>query len=67
MFADTPEGARASMIYFTLIETAKANNLEPFSYIKHVVENNSHGSIRRGLRETITLECSTGICQVTSI
>lgn len=39
MFADTPEGARASMIYFTLIETAKANNLESFFYMKHVVEN----------------------------
>ena len=39
MFADTPEGAKASAFYYTLIETAKANNLEPYSYLKYVLEN----------------------------
>jgi len=39
MFADTPEGAKASMIYYTLIETAKANGLEPFDYLQQVVKH----------------------------
>ncbi|ASJ70363.1 IS66 family transposase [Granulosicoccus antarcticus] len=39
LFADTPAGAKASAIFFTLIESAKANGLEPFDYIKYVVDN----------------------------
>ncbi len=33
LFADTPKGADASAGIYTLIESAKANNLEPFSYL----------------------------------
>jgi len=38
LFADTPAGARASAIYFSLIETAKANGLEPYDYLRRVIE-----------------------------
>lgn len=37
MFADTPDGARASAIFYTLIETAKANNIDPFDYLLFVI------------------------------
>lgn len=37
LFADTPAGARASAIFFSLIETAKANGLEPFDYLCRVL------------------------------
>ena len=33
LFADTPKGADASAGIYTLIESAKANNLEPFRYL----------------------------------
>jgi len=36
LFADTPSGAKASALYYTLIETAKANGLDPFKYILHL-------------------------------
>jgi len=39
LFADTPDGARASAAFFTLIETAKANGLEPFAYLQRVIGN----------------------------
>lgn len=39
MFADTPAGARASACYFSLIETAKANDVEPYQYLLHVLQN----------------------------
>lgn len=39
LFADTPRGAEASAVYFTLIETAKANNLDPFKYILHLCKH----------------------------
>jgi transposase len=36
LFADTPHGARASANLYSLIETAKANGLEPHAYLSHV-------------------------------
>lgn len=39
MFADTPRGATASALYYTLIETAKANGIEPYKYILHLCQH----------------------------
>ena len=39
LFADTPRGARASATVYSLIETAKANGLEPFTYLHHVLQH----------------------------
>ena len=36
LFSDTPAGAEASARLYSLIETAKANGIEPFSYLKRV-------------------------------
>ena len=38
LFADTPKGARASAIYYSLIESAKANDLEPLAYLSHILK-----------------------------
>ena len=39
LFADTPRGARASATVYSLIETAKANGLEPYAYLRHVLQH----------------------------
>jgi len=36
LFADTPKGAHASGIFYSLIETAKANGIEPYGYLYHI-------------------------------
>jgi transposase len=36
LFADTPAGADASARLYSLIETAQANGLEPYAYLRHV-------------------------------
>lgn len=36
LFANSQAGARASANLYSLIETAKANDLEPYAYLKHV-------------------------------
>jgi transposase len=36
MFSDTPSGAHASAALYTLIVTAKANQLDPYAYLVHV-------------------------------
>ena len=38
MFADTPSGAKASARLYSLVETAKANGIEPWAYLNHVFE-----------------------------
>ena len=37
LFCDTPAGARASASYYSLVETAKANGLEPYAYLCKVI------------------------------
>ena len=36
LFADTPGGAQASAHLYSIIETAKANGIEPFAYFVHL-------------------------------
>ena len=38
LFSGNPEGARASAALFSLIETAKANELEPYNYLRYLFE-----------------------------
>ncbi len=37
LFADTSRGARASATCYSLVESAKANDLEPYAYLRHVL------------------------------
>ncbi|MFV0437205.1 MAG: transposase domain-containing protein, partial [Desulfopila sp.] len=36
LFSGTPEGAEASALLYSVIETAKANGLEPHAYLHHI-------------------------------
>jgi transposase len=38
LFSNTPRGARGSAIIYSIIETAKENNLKPYDYLVHVFE-----------------------------
>lgn len=38
LFAGSPRGARAGMVFFSLISTAKANGLDAYTYLRHVFE-----------------------------
>ncbi|RAU90856.1 IS66 family transposase [Paenibacillus sp. YN15] len=38
LFANTPKGATASAITYSLIETAKENGLKPYEYLRYVLE-----------------------------
>ena len=38
LFSNTPNGAEASAIIYSIMETAKENHLNPFQYIKHLLE-----------------------------
>jgi transposase len=36
LFSDTPRGAHASAAIYSLVETAKANGLEPYHYFRYL-------------------------------
>jgi transposase len=36
LFSDTPAGAEASARLYSLIETAKANGIQPYAYLRQV-------------------------------
>ena len=45
LFADTPKGAMANAVLYTLIESAKANELDSYMYLKYLLSempNNHH-------------------------
>ena len=49
LFSNTPDGAEASSVMYSIIETAKENGLHPFHYMKFLLETlpnmNTSGSI----------------------
>ena len=38
LFANTPKGAKASAIIYSMVETAKENGLDPYHYLKYLFE-----------------------------
>jgi len=38
LFSDTPHGAAASAVIYSVIESAKANGLEPYGYLRYVLK-----------------------------
>jgi hypothetical protein len=45
LFSNTPAGAGASAAVYSIIETAKANGLKPFEYIKFLLESLPQGVV----------------------
>jgi transposase len=38
LFSDSVDGAKASATLYSLVETAKANSVEPYKYLRHIFE-----------------------------
>ena len=39
LFSDTPAGAHASAVIYSLVQTAKANGLEPYAWLRRVIRD----------------------------
>ena len=46
LFANTPRGAKASAVLYSIIETAKENDLNPYEYLTYVFKNAPNWDIR---------------------
>lgn len=42
LFSASVEGAQASAMFYSLVETAKANNVEPFDWLRRILEKLPH-------------------------
>jgi len=47
LFANTPRGAKASAILYSIIETAKENGLNPFEYLTYIFTNAPNWDVTR--------------------
>ena len=54
LFADTPRGARASATCYSLIETAKANGMEPYDYLHHVLKHIAEAMRATSIRTAVS-------------
>ena len=63
LFANTPSGATSSAVIFSMIETAKANGLDPYKYLTYIfktapnVDRSEEGWARQFLPEHVPEEC----------
>lgn len=39
LFCDSQDGAKASMVVYTMVEMAKAHSLNPYKYLNYLLEN----------------------------
>ena len=49
LFANTPRGAKASAIMYSIIETAKENGLNPYEYLTYIFKNAPNWDIRNNV------------------
>jgi transposase len=53
LFAGSPDGAKASATFFSLIESAKANSLEPYAYLCHIFKKLPLAQTDQDLKEML--------------
>ena len=58
LFSDTPKGATASAKIYSLVETAKVNGQEPYTWLRHVLEQLPHASSVEDYEALLPWNCS---------
>ena len=58
LFSDTPKGATASAQIYSLVETAKANGQEPYTWLRHVLERLPHAQSIEDYEALLPWNCS---------
>ena len=53
LFSDQPKGAHASAIFYSLIETAKGNGLEPYAYFLYLLDRLPFASTENDLKKLL--------------
>lgn len=71
LFAGTPSGAAASATIFSLVETAKANNLEPYKYLRYLFEKlpfaATEDDYKKLMPSSLTPDLLEGVARVSAV
>jgi transposase len=67
LFAGSPDGAKASAIFFTLIETAKANGLEPYAYLRYIFEKLPLAQSEQDLKDLLPQNIDTDSIAISNL
>ena len=60
LFSGSPRGAKASATLYTLVETAKANSLEPWAYLNYLFEKLPAAKSEQALQELLPQNLKSG-------
>ncbi|WP_241113278.1 transposase domain-containing protein, partial [Pseudomonas viridiflava] len=58
LFSDTPKGATASAQIYSLVETAKLNGQEPYTWLRHILERLPHDASVEDYEALLPWNCS---------
>lgn len=61
LFSDTPKGATASAQLYSLVETAKANGQEPYTWLRHALERLPQASSAEDFEALLPRNCTPQI------
>lgn len=64
LFSDTPRGAHASGIHYSLIETAKANDIEPYAYLVYILKQLPYADTVEKLEELLPWNYKKQQCKI---
>ncbi|HFD32783.1 MAG TPA: IS66 family transposase [Gammaproteobacteria bacterium] len=64
LFSATPEGARASAALYSLVETDRANGIEPAAYLKHILENLPNAMTKDDFKELMPQYIDPSLLQI---
>lgn len=53
LFSNTKRGAKESLVYFSIIESAKMNGLDPFKYLEYILDCLSKYGLKDELIQSI--------------
>ena len=65
LFAGSPDGAKASATFFSLIETAKANGLEPYAYLRYIFKKLPLAQTEQDLKDLLPYKLDPSTIAVT--
>jgi transposase len=69
LFSNTPRGAKASAVMFSLIETAKENGLNPYEYLTYIFKNAPNCNIRNDVNalQNLLPSCVPKCCKAIAV
>jgi len=60
LFSNTDRGARASAIMYSLVESAKANGLEPYQYLRYLFTHLPAAASKDDIRNLLPSQLTAG-------